>query len=128
MGQQSSENLLQVISVSAKAFSHFIEGKVEEARSIGFSTKNETGIPALGDALIATTWISRLRNARSFNEDVASYNRRLQLWAEDASSEYKLLDDERATVENRIDAEIKKLEQVDFTISDMSCVFEPCSN
>jgi hypothetical protein len=124
MGQPASERPLQVFSVSANAFFHFIEGEEQEAYYKGFSAKADTGIPDLRDALVAITWGSRLQNAQLFNEDVQRFVTRTKLWIVDSSSEYKMTDGERAIVEKRMEAEVKKLEQVRFSIINMNRVFE----
>jgi hypothetical protein len=79
-------------------------------------TKADTGIPTLRDALIGMTWGIRQQNARSFNEEVEICHNRLKLWSADTSSEYKMLDEEKAIVEGRIEVEIEKLEEVSFLI------------
>jgi hypothetical protein len=98
--------------VSADIFARLSMGKLQEAQRKGFTTKADTGIPALRDALIAITWGTRQQNARSFNGDVQSCHTRMKLWSADTSSEYKMLDEEKIIVESRMHAEIKKLEEV----------------
>jgi hypothetical protein len=118
MGKQPSEKPLQVFSVSSAAFDHLTRGKkhkVQGALRKGFSTTVKTGIPALRDVLMAITWGIRQPNARSFNEDVESCLTRLKLWSADSASEHKMAVSKRAIVEGRMDAEIKRLEQVRFT-------------
>jgi GTPase SAR1 family protein len=115
MGQQNSEKPLEVFSVSSAAFTRHCGENAEEAISKGFSTKADTGIPALRDALIGMTWGIRQHNARSFNEDVESCHNRMKLWSADTSSEYKMLEQEKVIVQDRMDAEIEKLEVVCFS-------------
>ena len=112
MGQEECEEPLEVFSVSADIFTRLSRGKAHEAQRKGFSTKADTGIPALRDALIATTWGTRQQNSRSFNGDVESCHTRMKLWSADTSSEYKMMDEEKTIVESRMQAEIKKLEEV----------------
>jgi hypothetical protein len=112
MRQEECEEPLEVFSVSADMFTRLSRGKVEEAQRKGFSTKADTGIPALRDALIAITWHTRQQNSRSFNGDVESCHTRMKLWSADTSSEYKMLDEEKTIVESRIQGEIKKLDEV----------------
>jgi hypothetical protein len=115
MGQQHFEKPLEVFSVSSAAFTRHCGDNAEEAISKGFSTKADTGIPALRDALIGMTWGIRQHNARSFNEDVESCHNRMKLWSADTSFEYKMLEQEKAIVQHRIDTEIEKLEAVCFS-------------
>jgi hypothetical protein len=115
MGKQPSEKLLQVFGVSSAAFDYITRGKQQDVQRTlrkGFSSTIETGIPALRDALMAITWGIRQPNARSFNEDVESFLTRTKLWSADAASEHKMAVSPRAVVEGRMEAEIKKLEQV----------------
>lgn len=115
MGQEESEKPLEIFSVSADIFTRLCSGRIEDeqlALNKGFSTRADTGIPALRDAMIAMTWGIRQQNARSFNGDVESCHTRMKLWSADTSSEYKMLDEEKAIVERRLRVEIKKLEEV----------------
>jgi hypothetical protein len=112
MGQEPSEKPLEVFSVSSHVFTRLSQGRNEEALRRGFLTKADTGVPTLRDALIAMTWGIRQQNARSFNQDVEVYHTRLKWWSADTSSEYKMLDEERAIVESRMQTEIKKLDEV----------------
>ncbi|KAE9376210.1 hypothetical protein N431DRAFT_532541 [Stipitochalara longipes BDJ] len=117
MGQQRAEQPLQVFSVSSDAYSRILRGRKKEALRKGFSGWTDTGIPELRDALSAVTWGIRQQNARSFNEDIENCLIRMKMWSADTSSEYKMLSSERAIVEDRMDSEIKKLEQAFSTLN-----------
>jgi hypothetical protein len=117
MGKQPSEKPLRVFSVSANAFDLICSGEqheVQKALENGFTNTIETGIPALRDALMAITWGTRLSNARMFNEEVENCLAVMKTWSADNAPEYMMAANKRAIVESRMEAEIKKLEEVCF--------------
>ncbi|KAG4429175.1 hypothetical protein IFR05_015341 [Cadophora sp. M221] len=110
MGKQPSEKELRVFSVSSNVFSRLNNNNKEYGLGRGFFTKADTGIPALRDALLATTWDIRERNARSFNEDAESSLSRMKLWVCNKSPEFKMSQDQRKIVEYRIQQRVSSLE------------------
>lgn len=115
MGRQRAEKALQVFSVSSHVFSLIVEGETDEGLKKGFFTKAETGIPEFRDALIATTWNIREQKAHTFNAEVESSLTRLKLWAADTSSDYKMLPEERAILDSRLENRFNQLEEVCLT-------------
>ncbi|TGO33956.1 hypothetical protein BHYA_0219g00130 [Botrytis hyacinthi] len=103
LGDEDATKSLQIFCVSAQGFRHLSDGDQAKALLGGFFTKNDTGIPSFRDALIATTWETRLRNARKFNEEVSNAARSLDLWSADTIADFKMLAHERAIVETKLD-------------------------
>ncbi|KAF7865405.1 hypothetical protein EAF04_006381 [Stromatinia cepivora] len=111
LGDEEVTKPLQVFCVSAQAFRFLSIDQQDKALQCGFFTKNDTGIPRFRDALIATTWETRLRNARAFNEEVANAARLLDIWSADTIADFKMLTHERAIVETRLDEMYGALER-----------------
>ncbi|KAA8568159.1 hypothetical protein EYC84_008555 [Monilinia fructicola] len=59
---------LQIFCLSAQAFMNLCTGQPSKALESGFFTRDDTGIPKFRDALIATIWEPRLRNAHGADE------------------------------------------------------------
>jgi hypothetical protein len=112
MGNESQSRSLQVFSTSAMAFWSFMRNDKEDAFRRGFLTKEDTGIPALRDALIATTFRGREKYARAFIEDTESAATVLKIWTDNCDSDYKMRSEERVQVESAVESKIQLLEQV----------------
>ena len=112
MGKRPAPTDLQIFHVSSGVYHMLVRGKHALAKSRGFAKKADTGIPALREALLATTWDIRERNAHAFNEDAESSLKRLKLWVADTTADYKLTQDQRERVEQRIKQKVEGLGDV----------------
>ncbi|RAL64886.1 hypothetical protein DID88_001481 [Monilinia fructigena] len=111
IGEKDSSKTLQIFCISAQAFMNVCTGQQSKALESGFFTRDDTGIPKFRDALIATTWETRLRNARTFNEEVASAAALLDIWSSDTIIDFKMRAGERAIVDSKLDEMYGALEQ-----------------
>ncbi|CZS91694.1 uncharacterized protein RAG0_02208 [Rhynchosporium agropyri] len=112
MGKKTStEKDLRIFSVSSNVFAR-LNGRNgrDYALQRGFLSRSDTGIPALREALLATTWENRERNARSFNEDAESSLTRMKLWVSDKAMNFKMSCEERKHVESRLGTIVDELE------------------
>ena len=116
MGEKVTSGFLNVFCVSARVFNLLQRGNEVKALERGFKSKGETGIPSLRDAIIASTWGLRERNARAFTADVESAFDRMKLWSSDISSDYLMVADERAKLESLFEAHFIALAKVCSTI------------
>lgn len=112
MGKEDLEEPLKVISVSAGVFSHLLEGEKDYAQDRGFSTKRDTHIPELREALLATTLVIREANAKSFNNDAEMSLGHLKSWSDDTAVEYKMNREKRAILNGRFEEEYDKFYEV----------------
>ncbi|CZS91568.1 uncharacterized protein RCO7_07029 [Rhynchosporium graminicola] len=111
MGKKSSWKELSIFSVSSDVFACLHEDQDKDyAMRRGFFNKADTGIPGLRNALIATTWETRERNALTFNEDAECSLARMKLWVSDNSADFKMSRDEREHVESRLNILVEDLE------------------
>ncbi|KAB8296334.1 hypothetical protein EYC80_009099 [Monilinia laxa] len=111
IGEKDALKPLQIFCLSAQAFMNLCTGRQSKALESGFFTRDDTGIPKFRDALIATTWESRLRNARTFNEEVANAAALLDIWSADTIIDFKMRAYERAIVDAKLDEMYGALEQ-----------------
>ncbi|KAL2062154.1 hypothetical protein VTL71DRAFT_6420 [Oculimacula yallundae] len=111
MGKESSGKELSIFSVSSNVFTRLNNKNGRDyGLQRGFFRKSDTGIPALRDGLLATTWEMRESFARSFNEDAASSLTRMKLWVSNKSVDFKMSHYEREDVESRIGMIVDELE------------------
>lgn len=121
MGQKLEEKPLQVFSVSARAFNAFVKEDETYGPRHGFYAKANTGVPALRDALISTTWELRETNARAFNNDAQKVLARLKVWSSDTSADFKMAADNRKVLEDRSNTKVSLLWKVT-PVSSTICV------
>lgn len=101
LGDEKSPRPLPVHCVSALAFMNLVRGKEVEVMRSGFKTKGDTGIPGLRDALISTTWETRLKSSIALNTGLYSAFARLQKWLEDTTTSFKMTAEERVMLDQR---------------------------
>ncbi|KAJ8068912.1 hypothetical protein OCU04_002593 [Sclerotinia nivalis] len=111
LGEKDNPKPLRIFCVSAQAFMNLCAGQQSKALDSGFFTKDDTGIPKFRDTLIATTWETRLRNARTFNKGVANAAAQLDVWSADTIVDFKMKADERVVIDTKLNEMYEALEQ-----------------
>lgn len=106
MGEQPSENVLQIFHVSADTHIQFVRDEPRLGIYRGFFTEHDTGIPGLQDALLATTFDARAKNAQAFNVEVENTLKRLTLWSSDTADDCKVSTADRTVLEIRIQKKV----------------------
>lgn len=109
IGQELGNKELQVFCVSALMFYDFLQ---DRPKNSGFHTKADTGIPALQNWLIESTLPTRNRNAISFLEDIVSLELSMKPWVEDSTVEFKVSQNERASMDKVFRSYITPLKEV----------------
>lgn len=101
LSNEKSQRPLPVHCVSATAFMDLVRGDEAKAMNCGFKFKSDTGVPGLRDALISTTWETRLINGKSFNGELCNAFARLEKWLEDTTASFKMTAEERIMLDQR---------------------------
>lgn len=116
MGRKPKDNL-QVFCVSA---SLFLAYQVHTGRAPGFTTVQDTEIPALRDWLIGTTLDTRAKYALAFLADVENSVAWMQPWINDSYGDTKMTAETREHWEPDLNEKVLKLQQVCFLVQNIS--------
>ena len=113
MGRKPKDNL-QVFCVSASVFLTY---QAQDGRIPGFTTVQDTEIPALRDWLIGTTLHTRNKYALAFLADVENFVAWVQPWINGSYSDTKMRAETREQWEPDLNGKVLELQQVCFLVT-----------